>query len=88
MCADTPENTPKQELCVMQRHEFMFRCMLTNLEHARHVENERMMFMSLTLVGMATILGASVATQCAFVTCGTYLVLCGLNCICGRLLKR
>ena len=69
--------------------DFLTACFQENLEHARHVENERITFFSLYLVGVGMILGVAVdpTIHPLFAIAATVLLL-GMGLISTVLLRR
>ncbi len=71
-----------------QKQEFLIECMKENLGHARHVENERLTFISLLLVGIGMILEFASNLENIGMKILLCLILFALNYICTRLLQR
>jgi len=76
----------KQEQAEKQR--FLFECMKENLVHARHVENERLTFISLLLVSTSMILNFSTSIGSPAIKLLLGLMLVCFNVICTKLLGR
>ena len=70
-----------------EEQEFLTGCMMANIEHARHIENERMTFISLLLVSIGMILegSASMTPLLRSVMAGILLL---MNVVCTCLLRR
>ena len=71
-----------------EKQRFLFECMKENLVHARHVENERLTFISLLLVSTGMILNfsANIGNPLIKLLMGVALLL--FNVICTKLLGR
>ncbi|MEA5040433.1 MAG: hypothetical protein VB086_11430 [Clostridiaceae bacterium] len=67
---------------------FLMACFQENLSHARHVENERITFFSLYLVGVGMILGVAMDNSQPVVSILMTLLLLGMSVISTVLLKR
>ena len=81
-------DSPVLTLESSEKRLFLIECLKENLEHARHVENERLTFVSLLLVGVGLILEFAATITCAPLKIGLYVVLILINIICTCLLRR
>jgi len=75
-------------LAPLEEQRFLIECMKENLAHARHVENERLTFISLLLVSMGMILSFSVDIGIFSIKISLGVVLLLLNLLCTVLLRR
>jgi hypothetical protein len=71
-----------------EKPDFLVECMSQNLEHARHVENERMTFISLLLVSIGMILEFSTNIDDPGMKLLMCAILLAMNFICTQLLDR
>ena len=71
-----------------EKQMFLIECMKENLQHARHVENERLTFISLLLVSVGMILEFASSMGSVYLKVFLCIVLFLLNFICTRLLIR
>ena len=71
-----------------EKQRFLFECMKENLVHARHVEKERLTFISLLLVSTGMILNYSTNVENVYIKLLMGLTLILFNCICTKLLGR